>query len=82
MPSCSGEFHISDYLTVLMNRFKFHLTGGCERSAEVRPNTFLDINTLEYLISNTHIRGSNTWAKLRAKRQSPRVTVPASLRAA
>ncbi len=30
-----------------MNRFKFHLTGGCERSAEVRSNTFLDIYELE-----------------------------------
>jgi len=26
---------------------------------------------------NTHIRGSNAWAKIGAKRQSPRVTVPA-----
>ena len=47
MSSCSGEVHISDCLIVLMNRFKFHLTGGCERSAEVRPNTFLDIFELE-----------------------------------
>jgi hypothetical protein len=46
MSSCSGEVHISDYLTVLMNRFKFHLTGGCERTAEVRSNTFLDNNEL------------------------------------
>lgn len=35
-------------------------------------------NTAELSSSyNTHIRGSNTWAKIRAKRQSPRVTVPA-----
>ncbi len=47
MSSCSGEVRISYYLTVLMNRFKFHLTGGCERSAEVRSNTFLDIYELE-----------------------------------
>ena len=47
MSSCSGEVRISDHLTVLMNRFKFHLTGGCERSAEVRSNTFLDIYELE-----------------------------------
>lgn len=47
MSSCSGEVHISDYLTVLMNRFKFHLTGGCKRTAEVRSNTFLDSYELE-----------------------------------
>lgn len=56
MSSCSGEVRISDYLTVLMNRFKFHLTGGCERSAEVRSNTFLDKNVLEYLFGNALLR--------------------------
>lgn len=57
MSSCSGEVRISDYLTVLMNRFKFHLTGGCERSAEVRSNTFLDRNELEYLFGNAALSG-------------------------
>ena len=47
-----------------MNRFKFHLTDGCERTAEVRSNTFLDKNTLEYLISNALIMGKKLLAKM------------------
>ncbi|HCV18994.1 MAG TPA: hypothetical protein DGF36_12830 [Alteromonas sp.] len=49
---------------------------------KAKAKTFKDLFTINLLLAhNTHIRGSNTWAKIRAKRQSLRVFVPARLRA-